>query len=464
MKDSTTTWPMTFTYDAAGNLAGRTGPLYYVQTMTWDETGHLTAATQQGSTVATMVYGADGERLVRQQTIGTTVYVGGAEITLNGTVVSAIRYYEHNGMVIAAWTSNDDAGLVMVVPDWQGTSHAQVGLLTGAVAVFRHHPYGSPRGSGVQRLVGDKGFAGGTQDSDARLTLVGARYYDPVIGEFVSPDPVLDGGNPRMLDAYGYGHASPVTFSDRTGLKPLADGNYEFKGSNQKGWDLWTLGSVSYNPQTELVMAKKPQMVVEGRTPPPIPLYTDPIGHRRTPVPVTKEPLAGTIAPPPSLPDVTPSIGWDNVWRIGAAASSLSPPLVAANMQFTLLAGDVASIVELATGGECYWEGSVRITVCYGGKMAAGRAGTTFGTTFIARPDPNNPNLDPRTLRDTDPESYAALMGHEKNHTRQYLTLGPLMLGYFANEAIAETIGASMGCMNVFEWSAGWSGGNYECP
>lgn len=228
-----------FTYDTAGNMTGRPGPTGAAQTLTWDETGNLVDVSQGGVSVAKMVYGATGDRLVRQQNGATTVFVAGAQVTLTGTVVSATRYYSHHGQTVAARSGNTNADVTTLVPDWQGTTHMQINNSTGAITVQRQDPYGQPRGSAPTGWVGERGFVGGIKDATG-LTRVGARDYDPVLGQFVTTDPQSGLDDPSQANAYAYAGNNPVTMSDPSGLKPLADGNYIYKGSNEAGWSLYT--------------------------------------------------------------------------------------------------------------------------------------------------------------------------------------------------------------------------------
>ena len=57
-----------------------------------------------------------------------------------------------------------------------------------------------------------KGFTGQRQDASSGLDYYGARYYDPVLGQFASADSVADG-----LNRYGYVHGNPTTFTDPSG-------------------------------------------------------------------------------------------------------------------------------------------------------------------------------------------------------------------------------------------------------
>ena len=50
------------------------------------------------------------------------------------------------------------------------------------------------------------------------LVQVGARYYDPALGRFVSVDPVMDLADPQQWHGYAYANNNPITWSDPTGL------------------------------------------------------------------------------------------------------------------------------------------------------------------------------------------------------------------------------------------------------
>jgi len=54
-------------------------------------------------------------------------------------------------------------------------------------------------------------------DAAAGLTAVGARHYDPLIGRFVSVDPVLKTDDPQQLNGYAYGRNNPQSNADPSG-------------------------------------------------------------------------------------------------------------------------------------------------------------------------------------------------------------------------------------------------------
>ncbi|WP_326634405.1 MULTISPECIES: RHS repeat-associated core domain-containing protein [unclassified Streptomyces] len=70
---------------------------------------------------------------------------------------------------------------------------------TQQVTRRQYKPFGETRDqSGT--WTGQRGYVGGTQDDNTGLTNLGAREYDPSIGRFLSPDPVLTPGQPAVLE------------------------------------------------------------------------------------------------------------------------------------------------------------------------------------------------------------------------------------------------------------------------
>ena len=81
-------------------------------------------------------------------------------------------------------------------------------------------PYGKRRGGGT--LDTDRGWIGQVEDDSTSLSYLNARYYDPGIGRFISPDPLYSPAEPQSLNPYSYATNNPVGKSDPSGL--YADG------------------------------------------------------------------------------------------------------------------------------------------------------------------------------------------------------------------------------------------------
>jgi RHS repeat-associated protein len=120
------------------------------------------------------------------------------------------------GMLIGAF---DGTTTNMFLTDALGSVLETISATAGTATVQGNQvysPYGSSRYQ--QGTMGTaKGFTGQYTDSVSGLDYYGARYYDPVVGRFLSAD-ALD-GNLAGMDPYAYVGGNPETFSDPTGQR-----------------------------------------------------------------------------------------------------------------------------------------------------------------------------------------------------------------------------------------------------
>ncbi|MFE1347925.1 polymorphic toxin-type HINT domain-containing protein, partial [Streptomyces sp. NPDC058757] len=82
-------------------------------------------------------------------------------------------------------------------------------------------PFGAPRGTTVGTWPDDKTFLGKPTDTATGLTHIGAREYDPTLGQFISLDPLLSLDQHQSLNGYTYANQHPATTSDPTGLAEM---------------------------------------------------------------------------------------------------------------------------------------------------------------------------------------------------------------------------------------------------
>lgn len=215
----------TYAYTAGGNQRTRTSGTT-TTTLTWDVLSRLTKAVTAvgGATTNTQTYveAVDGTRLERTDGTTTTRYVPGQEIDYTSGVVSAARrYYAIAGTTVAVRvvtpaTAATGGVLTWQVSDRQGSATLQVTDRTGAVARAYTDPYGAPRPS-TTTLATDRGWLQKTKDTTGLVDL-GARYYDPALGRFLSPDPLNVQVTAQSANAYAYGNNNPVSYTDPTGL------------------------------------------------------------------------------------------------------------------------------------------------------------------------------------------------------------------------------------------------------
>ncbi|MFG2927428.1 RHS repeat-associated core domain-containing protein [Streptomyces achromogenes] len=127
-----------------------------------------------------------------------------------------MRYISLAGQTVA--THSSDGHFTYLIPDRQGTGTLAVDSQTQAVTRRQYKPFGEQRDQTGTWSAGQRGYVGGTQDDNTGLTNLGAREYDPSIGRFLAPDPLLDTGDPQSWNAYDYADDTPVTSSDPSGL------------------------------------------------------------------------------------------------------------------------------------------------------------------------------------------------------------------------------------------------------
>jgi RHS repeat-associated protein len=214
--DSTANTTNAYTYDQDGNVLTRTTRAG-TDTLTYDDEDNLSELSSTGSSGDTKyLYDADGSLLLRHSPDGTTLYTGDEEITLKAGATSAdgVRYISIAGETVA--THSSDGKFTYLVPDRQGTGTLEIDSQTQQVTRRQYKPFGETRDQ-TGTWIGQQGYVGGTQDDNTGLTNLGAREYDPSIGRFLSPDPVLDTGSPQSWNAYDYADDTPVTTSDPSG-------------------------------------------------------------------------------------------------------------------------------------------------------------------------------------------------------------------------------------------------------
>ncbi|MFF8598621.1 polymorphic toxin-type HINT domain-containing protein [Streptomyces sp. NPDC015232] len=207
-----------FGYDAVGNTTSRTiqGD---TQSLVWDLEGHLqkvTAGTQETS----FVYDAGGNRLIKRDPSGTTLYLPGTELQLdsNGNVSKTTRYYGHPaGPAMVKVAQGGTIKKSYLLTDRNGTSTTSVDVATKTVTRRKFTPFGEERGTAPSVWPDDKGYLGGTKDASTGLTHLGAREYDPALGRFISVDPKMDIAESQTMNPYAYANNSPITFSDASG-------------------------------------------------------------------------------------------------------------------------------------------------------------------------------------------------------------------------------------------------------
>lgn len=201
-----------YSYDANGQELTRTVGGAST-TLSWDPLHHLYTSVT-GAATTKYVNGPDGSRIARLDSDGsTTIWVAGNEVHVANGVATATRYFTLAGATIA---QRNSSGLTWLASDGQNSRDIAVNASTGAATRTYYLPYGAVR-TGAPSLPTDQNFLGRVLDSSGLLQ-DGARYYDPSMGQFISPDPLANTSNNSTLDPYGYAADNPVAGVDASGL------------------------------------------------------------------------------------------------------------------------------------------------------------------------------------------------------------------------------------------------------
>ncbi|MGW6688121.1 polymorphic toxin-type HINT domain-containing protein, partial [Streptomyces sp. NPDC054961] len=214
-----------YTYDQSGNTASVTDTAG-TKTLTWNGQGKLDKIVGTGESAGTSyLYDTSGNQLIRRDPTSTTLNLGTDQLTLDTASgkVSNVRTYGMPGGLSITRTTSTTSGSTLT---YQSADHHGTGGVQFKASDLSHirrasDPFGNERGTqpAPGTWAGDKGFIGGTKEKATGFTLLGAREYDPTTGRFISPDPIIDAGDPQQWNAYAYSNNSPINKTDPTGLR-----------------------------------------------------------------------------------------------------------------------------------------------------------------------------------------------------------------------------------------------------
>jgi RHS repeat-associated protein len=210
----TTAGGNTYTYDGAGLMTSGAG-----RTLTWDGDNRLASATRNGVTT-TYTYDADGARIQQVEGATTRRYLGDDyEIDVPGATTT--KYVMFAGTLVAR---KDGAARHWVHTDEQGSIQAETDATGTEVHRKNYRPFGEIMSASGTLPYEARGYTAQRQDT-AGLIWLKARFYDPELGRFISPNPVIDGDDNIGLNRYAYAANDPVNHTDPNGLDCHKDGN-----------------------------------------------------------------------------------------------------------------------------------------------------------------------------------------------------------------------------------------------
>ncbi|MFN8466821.1 MAG: RHS repeat-associated core domain-containing protein [Caldilineaceae bacterium] len=207
-------------YDANGNQVRRTiaGVEY---TLVYDYENRLVQVNQSETVIASFLYAADGSRVMGTVDGVTTVYIAGL---YEQSGAASTSYYEGGAMRRAGYAGSN--GVFYLLTD-QLKSTSIIADQAGAEAARQFfYPYGANRGGAAFSELTTKRFTGQYHEQGLPgaegLSYYNARWYDPQLGRFTSPDTIVPGpANPQNLNRYTYAGNNPVVYDDPSGHCPF---------------------------------------------------------------------------------------------------------------------------------------------------------------------------------------------------------------------------------------------------
>ena len=253
---STTIGARAFSYDANGNMlwgdaeGGR-------RNYTWAVFNMPTQITQ-GAAIAQFRYGPDREKIRQISSSplvpGRTAYylnnVSEKHVTASGTeyrelivaptgVIAQTSYYPSSGVRNTLYVHTDKLGSIDAVTNDSGQNLALINTHPG----FGYDQWGKRRddsgGGGPSNLNFAilKGYTAHDMLDTLNLIHMHGRVYDPAIGRFLSPDPVVQDPNDlQSYNRYSYASNNPLTNTDPNGYSWLSKGLKKIGGWVKDNW------------------------------------------------------------------------------------------------------------------------------------------------------------------------------------------------------------------------------------
>lgn len=204
-----------YSYDAAGNMISAG-----TSTFGYDALGNMTSSTV-GGLGTSYAYNAFGLRSASATGATTTSTLWDNNVA--GPAAVPVRNGGSNIVWAAGVPVEQSAagGSQYLLTDGLDSVRAVTGASGTVTGTTSYSPYGAvTSASGTQSALG---YTGALTDPSG-LVYLQARYYDPLVGQFTTPDTVFPNAPATQgFDLYAYTGGNPVTFVDPTGHEDLVE-------------------------------------------------------------------------------------------------------------------------------------------------------------------------------------------------------------------------------------------------
>ena len=201
-------------FDANGNLLSD-GPQVY----SWDAENRLIGITYPGQPSKKTVFTYDG--LGRRTAIASTPPGGGSTVAISYVWCGSRPCQARNGNMTAReyygegeFVPGSPAQPYYYAPDQIGSVRRVFANASSAPA-YSYDPYGNPLQAAAP--LTDFGYAGMFRNAESGLSLTLSRAYDPVVGRWLSRDPLGERSD-ATANLYVYVRGDPLNLVDWSGL------------------------------------------------------------------------------------------------------------------------------------------------------------------------------------------------------------------------------------------------------
>jgi RHS repeat-associated protein len=189
------------------------------KSITYDYDNRATSITGESSTV-TNIYDYSGQRIKKTVGSSTTIYIGKLYECNNGVCTKHIFAGSQRVASKKIGVTDTDTSVstdtVYYHTDHLGSSTV-ITKQDGTIAQETYYyPFGETRYNSGDAT--HYKYTGQEEDPETGLYYYGARYYDPIIGRFISADTIVPNfANPQSLNRYSYVENNPLRYIDPTG-------------------------------------------------------------------------------------------------------------------------------------------------------------------------------------------------------------------------------------------------------
>lgn len=320
----------TYAYDANGAVVDASGTS--IQWLSYDLPGQL---AHPGGNLSLLEYGPDRARYRQVAGAGgvvtETLYAAGGlyERVTTGGVTTHRHHIVADGRRVAVQTRRSGSAPVTVylLEDHLGGVDGLTSASGQLLSRLSYQPYGARRSGdwlGAAPTAGEwqqiqavtaRGYTDHEHLDNLGVVHMNGRVYDPVLGRFLSPDPMVQAPfDTQGLNRYGYVRNNPLRYTDPSGYcvwrydgfdsqaQPCAEQVF-IEGSSLAGWDRFRLQGLFQRMQQLNLLQGRRMPPGQERGPPVTPGSRDGAGDPDSDPPIETITVSAThVAPALPLP------------------------------------------------------------------------------------------------------------------------------------------------------------------